>query len=334
MGGNISRRCFLHGAAATSIAGGLGLALEEQALLAQLSQQSTTAASSTVVKGLPVAKLGKLNVSRLIVGGNLTSGFAHSRDLLYVSGLLKAYFTAEKIIETWEICEECGINTCILRLDDNVINTISRYRRERGGNLQWIVQIKPGTYDMKHFKEDIRRAQDNGAVGAYIQGGVGDLLVQEGRVDVIGEAVQFIRSQQMTAGVGSHSLEVVKACVKTGIEPDFYMKTLHSSDYWSCNPGRETSEPFHVISDEARDNIWCTHPEATIDFMKDVPQSWIAFKVLAAGAIHPRAGFKYAFDNGADFICAGMFDFQVREDAIIAGDILSKAIDRQRAWHG
>ena len=66
--------------------------------------------------------------------------------------------------------------------------------------------------------------------------------------------------------------------------------------------------------------------------MKSIKMPWMAFKVLAAGAIHPRDGFRYAFENGADFIHVGMFDFQIREDAIITRDILSAKIDRDRPW--
>ena len=64
--------------------------------------------------------------------------------------------------------------------------------------------------------------------------------------------------------------------------------------------------------------MWCINPEETIAFMKTVAKPWIAFKVLAAGAIPPAQAFPYAFKNGADFIAVGMFDFQVKADAELA----------------
>jgi hypothetical protein len=70
--------------------------------------------------------------------------------------------------------------------------------------------------------------------------------------------------------------------------------------------------------------------------MRTVTKPWIAFKVLAAGAIHPQDGFRFAFENGADFVNVGMFDFQVREDAILAGDIVTEITTRgrRRPWRG
>ena len=66
--------------------------------------------------------------------------------------------------------------------------------------------------------------------------------------------------------------------------------------------------------------------------MEKVEKPWVAFKVMAAGAINPRRRFPYAYRNGADFVIAGMFDFQVDDDVKIAIGILSKLDKRDRPW--
>lgn len=71
---------------------------------------------------------------------------------------------------------------------------------------------------------------------------------------------------------------------------------------------------------------------ATIAFMAKIQRPWIAYKVLAAGAISPRDGFRYAFENGADHALVGMFDFQVADNVIITKDVLAERLQRTRAW--
>lgn len=78
--------------------------------------------------------------------------------------------------------------------------------------------------------------------------------------------------------------------------------------------------------------MWDMFPDRTVEFMKGVKKPFIAFKVLAAGAILPRVGFRYAFENGADFICAGMFDFQVIDNVNTACEILGDLKNRERKW--
>jgi hypothetical protein len=78
--------------------------------------------------------------------------------------------------------------------------------------------------------------------------------------------------------------------------------------------------------------MFCHNHEETVAFMQDVKVPWIAFKVLAAGAIGAEEGFKFAFAGGADFICVGMFDFQIKQDVELTLKAIAESNNRKRPW--
>jgi hypothetical protein len=118
------------------------------------------------------------------------------------------------------------------------------------------------------------------------------------------------------------------------------MKTMHHDRYWSAHPKENRAEylslapEMNLDHNQQHDNIWCNDPEETAAFFKTCKIPWIAYKVMAAGAIKPEDGFRYAFENGADFTCVGMFDFQVIDNANIVHDTLNSGLKRERDWYG
>lgn len=282
---------------------------------------------SQLIKPIPSGKIKDVDIGRLICGGNLISGYAHSRDLIYVSDFLKNYFTTEKVIETFRLCEACGINTTAVGTDELCRSILDKYWKT-GGKIKWIAPVYP---DERDYKAIIDLAVDSGATGVMLIGNLGDLWAREGKFELINNVVEHIKSKKVLAGVAGHELMTFRGIEENGIDADFYMKTLHNTSYWSWRDN-EPKEKM-VIDNYAIDNYWARNPQETIEFMEKLNKPWIAFKVLAAGAVQPKEGFKYVFENGADFACVGMFDFQVVEDANILNEVLdNRDFSRRRTW--
>ena len=347
MAENFNRRSFLKKSmTATVAAGALGLSFEEKALLEHqaMAAEAKPSKKEKPIKGLPKGKIGNVEISRVIIGSNLFAGGAHARNLKYVSELMARYFTDEKIMETLQLCEENGINTNIGAVED-----VNWYNKERGGKMQVIAQLDPGHYDWsddrntdgrisitkKDIRETVEEAAEEGCVGAFLLGCRGDRWVKAKRFDMLEGFVSCVKKNGMVAGIGGHDKRVPMECEKAGIDCDFYFKTIHPESYWGAID-EEDKKPFVVDSfgPDDKDCMWELYPQETINFMKNVKKPWIGYKVLAAGAVHPSEGFKFAFENGTDFVCAGMFDWQVRDNVSIAKEILAEDVvkNRKRAW--
>ncbi len=332
------RRHFLGATMLGTAGAGAFLSLEEKSLQAALDQKTeSTTPPRAAYQGetLPCGRIGKLSISRLMMGGNLIGGYAHSRDLLYVSRLLREYNTDSKIFETFELAEQSGIN--MIQVSPGSVDFVVRYRKERGGKLQMMVCVDVDQADVPRLKAQIRELIDKGAETLYTHGERTDRQIMAGNYEAVGRTVELIKEAGVAGGIGSHSLETPIASEKHGLNPDYYVKTFHPDNYWSATPADNREEwcwyngssPDH---NKYHDNIFDLHPDKTEAFMSKVTKPWVAFKVMAAGSIPAQIGINHAFQNGADFVIAGMFDFQLAGDVEIAAKALKRSKHRQRPW--
>lgn len=328
MPGELNRRSFVGIGLAASAGAAIGGAVDASSAFAREKSDAPAPSAPPQPGGaLPKGKFGDLQMSRLILGTNHITFHMHSRDLRYVRELSKAYNTEEKILETFAVAEANGVDTFATHHDPTIIKLVKKHREQKGGKLQLIVAPQPNITDPSAFGQDVQHLVDEGADAIYVHGALTGKLISKGEEALIGKLVQVIKASGVQAGVAAHGLNVVQYCEKEKFPIDFYVKTFHHLKYPTAPKPEEAKGDFAEIP-----GYWCSQPEETAEFMKTVAKPWIAFKVMAAGAIPPREAFKYAYSNGADFILAGMFDFQLAEDAQIAREVLASLKTRPRPW--
>jgi hypothetical protein len=320
MSQSIDRRSFIKKTILSPAAGALALQATQNNALAEDAAKKSKAS-------LPKGRIKNLQISRLLLGGNLLTHFTHSRDLRYVYNLAAHYNTEEKIFETVAIAEAHGINTLVIHTAPGVVSMLKKYRYKQGGKIQWIIcPTAQVDTEPEAYTKQVRQLADEGVDAVYLWGVSADRLVSEGKVDMIAKAVEIAKENGVPSGVGAHDLNVIKECERNKIDADFYIKTFHHHNY----PSAPRADELTSVTSEVPGH-WCSNPKEVIDFMKGVKKPWFAFKVMAAGAIPPTDAFKYAFENGADFVLAGMFDFEIAEDVLIANRALEE-VKRIRPW--
>src|SRR6478672_6144004 len=110
----------------------------------------------------------------------------HARDLKYAGALFRAYVTEQKLMETFRLAEQHGINTVF----ESGAEYVDRYNREYGGHLQIIPHIEVMERQSDAALSDhIKQQVDTGAVALYVWGLSADRLVQNNAVARLAKAV-------------------------------------------------------------------------------------------------------------------------------------------------
>lgn len=140
-----SRRNLLKGLAVLPFAGSFSIISSAARILSKDQDYLTEEAKASLkkLKGtLPKGKLGKYEISRLVLGCNPMGGWSHSRDLPYVGQLSKHWHTETKMKETWAIAEQAGINFC--NLVEFQYKTFNEYKKETGSKMLNVCQCSIG----------------------------------------------------------------------------------------------------------------------------------------------------------------------------------------------
>ncbi|MDH7601536.1 MAG: hypothetical protein QHI38_05235 [Armatimonadota bacterium] len=239
-------------------------------------------------------KIGNLEVSRFILGGNPFSGFSHQSPEL--DRAMVHYFTVDRIKRVLREAESLGINTLVARADNHIVRVLIEYWDE-GGKIQWIAQTAP---EMLSIQRGIENAIKGGASACYIHGGVMDQLFETGRLDEVAPAIDMIRQAGIPAGIAAHNPEVHKWADRE-LDIDFHM-----CSYYNPAPRKESAEIRPGTIERFQDS----DRDAMVETIRSLSSPAIHYKILGAGRKDPADAFAFAVKHlrPCDAVCVGIYD--------------------------
>lgn len=238
-------------------------------------------------------QIGKLQLSRFILGSNPFSGFSHQSAEM--DERMKHYYTCKRIKQTLSQAEKLGINTVIGRTDFHVIRVLLEYRDE-GGKIAWFAQTCPEVGPSDIF---IQRAMEAGAAACHIHGGITDHLFSQGRLGETKEVVKMIRDAGMAVGIAGHNPQVFK-WAEENIDVDYYMCSYY-------NPLSRVDTAEHI---SGQDEYYGDEDRETMAaLIKQLSKPAIHYKIMAAGRNDPAEAFDYAAGQmrNCDAVCVGVY---------------------------
>jgi len=258
---------------------------------------------------LPITDFCGCKVTRLILGGNPFGGFSHQTEQRDEEML--AYYTRDRILETWKHAEAAGINTMITNNETpHVIDAVKEYI-DSGGALQWIAQVAcRKSLTMFDAIDDVVNI---GCCALYFHGAYVDECYRTRDEDTLRSWVEHARPAGIPIGVAGHAPEAHLWVDSLGIT-DF-----HAVCFFNCGSLHDGKGHRFKLGDT---------PQA-IECIRRIRKPCIAYKIMGAGRIDPRMAFEHAFAGikPSDVVNVGMYrgdgEDMVEEDVAMVREILS-----------
>jgi hypothetical protein len=231
---------------------------------------------------LPKIRLGKLEVSRLILGSNPFWGWSHGNPQ-GTDQQMRDYYTDGQIMKVLDAAADQGITAVWTPCYDRWIRLWNEYEQQGGKMKFWIAQPH---VDPDKMKEDITLAAKNGAKAICIQGIRVDEQMNAGKFDVVRDWLEHIKSYGLPAGMATHGARTHLVAEEKGLPTDFYHQTLYRPDTY------------------VREGL-----EESLATIEKLTKPVVAYKALGAGRVMPAETLPYIFKRlkPKDGVCIGVY---------------------------
>jgi hypothetical protein len=292
------------------------------ALLSELPCRAAGATNSDPAS-LPTIKLGKHEVTRLIIGGNPIYGYSHFNKIL--SQYQTAWHTPERVVDLLQATEANGINTWQNSYAERTLSDLERYR-QAGGKMHWLCLGKPDWDQNPHAIED---AALHKPVGIAPHGALAERLHRENKLDVLTDLLKRIRQTGVLVGLSAHNPALIELSEQKGWDVDYYMCGLYyltrpRDEFQKLLGGELPLGEIYLSSD----------PPRMFKMIQATRKPCLAYKVLAAGrrienSAQIRQCFETAFANlkPTDAVIVGMYrqqSDQIAENAATVRELCAR----------
>jgi hypothetical protein len=274
------------------------------------------AAAATADPLLPTIKLGRHEITRLILGGNPIYGHSHFNRIL--SQTMTAWHTPERVLELLQQCEARGINTWQNSYAERTLSDLDRYRAA-GGKMHWLCLGKP---DWDQHPERVNEAAKRKPIGIAPHGALAERLHRQNKPGALTDLLKRIRDTGVLVGLSAHNPAVIELAEEKGWDVDYYMCCL----YYLTRPREE----FQKLLGDALPlgEIYLpSDPPRMFKVIQGTRKPCLAYKILAAGrrtdsAAQVQQSFETAFAGikPTDAVIVGMwqqYNDQVTENAAL-----------------